>query len=148
MAKLGKVVELAELYPEADFVTCYIMEAHPADGWRLEGNSTMQEGVAVSKNFATHRALEERMEAARHLLTHAAFERVAGGGAAMPLVVDSMTDDANLAFGALFERLYVIEEGGTIAVQGGRGPADYYVGVVASWLEAQFGPRGFDAEGL
>ena len=51
------------------------------------------------------------------------------------------------AAGALFERLYVIKDG-VVAMQGGKGPSDYFVGAVSEWLEDEVGARGFDAEGL
>ena len=101
MAKLSKVSELAALYADvADFATVYIMEAHPADGWRLEGNDTMMEGVDQSRNFDQHTALADRLEAAAHLLTHKAMVTTVRDGdreeqhQRMPLFVDAMDDAA------------------------------------------------------
>jgi type I thyroxine 5'-deiodinase len=154
MAKLSKVSELATLYGDvADFATIYIMEAHPADGWRLEGNDTMMEGVEQSRNFEQHKSLADRLEAAAHLLTHRAMVAAERDGdceesrQSMPLFVDSMGDDANLAYGALFERLYVIKDG-KVAVQGGKGPSNYFVSDVSDWLMQEVGDRGFSADGL
>ena len=154
MAKLSKVSELAKLYSDVvDFDTVYIMEAHPADGWRLEGNDTMMEGVDESRNFHQHAALADRLEAAAHLLTHKAMVSTRRVGdtvehsQSMPLVVDSMDDAANLAYGALFERLYVIKDG-KIAVQGGKGPSNYFVSDVSNWLVEEVGDRGFSADDL
>jgi hypothetical protein len=154
MAKLSKVSELAALYADvADFATVYIMEAHPADGWRLEGNDTMMEGVDQSRNFDQHTALADRLEAAAHLLTHKAMVTTVRDGdreeqhQRMPLFVDAMDDAANLAYGALFERLYVIQDG-KIVVQGGKGPSEYFVSDVSDWLAKEVGERGFPADGL
>ena len=154
MAKLSKVSELATLYADvADFATVYIMEAHPADGWRLEGNETMMEGVEQSRNFSQHAALADRLEAARHLLTHRAMVSTFRDAdreerrQSMPVYVDAMDDAANLAYGALFERLYVIQDG-KVVVQGGKGPSNYFVSDVSDWLAKEFGDRGFSADGL
>lgn len=154
MAKLSKVSELAALYADiADFATVYIMEAHPADGWRLEGNDTMMEGVDQSRNFDQHTTLADRLEAAAHLLTHRAMVTTEREGdreerlQRMPLFVDAMDDAANLAYGALFERLYIIKDG-KIAMQGGKGPSKYFVSDVSDWLAKEGGDRGFCADGL
>jgi thyroxine 5-deiodinase len=111
------------------------------------------EGVDQSRNFDQHTALADRLEAAAHLLTHKAMVTTVRDGdrdeqhQRMPLFVDAMDDAANLAYGALFERLYVIQDG-KIVVQGGKGPSKYFVSDVSDWLAKEVGERGFSADGL
>ncbi|KAL4832779.1 hypothetical protein H8958_016336 [Nasalis larvatus] len=45
-----------------------------------------------------------------------------------------MANSSSSAYGAYFERLYVIQSG-TIMYQGGRGPDGYQVSELRSWLE-------------
>ena len=100
----------------ADFVVVYIEEAHPTDGWAFPDN------VPISQ----HRTLEERLTAAALLTT-------SSHPANMTMVADTMSNELNLAYGGLYERLYVIHNG-TVAYQGQRGPVGFRPGDVASWL--------------
>ena len=50
------------------------------------------------------------------------------------VVVDSMLNASNIAYGAGPERLYIIQEG-KIAYEGGTGPTFYNLGEVRAWLE-------------
>ncbi|KAL6087478.1 hypothetical protein STEG23_017943 [Scotinomys teguina] len=45
-----------------------------------------------------------------------------------------MANSSSSAYGAYFERLYVIQSG-TIMYQGGRGPDGYQVSELRTWLE-------------
>ena len=77
-----------------------------------------------------HRSLEERIEAAEYM---AALEEPPG-----PLLVDTMSDEAQTKFSALPERLYIIREG-RVVYQGGIGPFDYKVEEVEAFLPKQTG---------
>ena len=99
----------------ADFVTVYIEEAHPSDGFKYANNVVIK----------THKDVDDRIEAASQLLQQ---------NPPFPIVCDGMDDAANYAYGALYERLYVIHRG-KIAYEGGRGPVFYKVYEVHEWLE-------------
>jgi len=100
----------------ADFVVVYIEEAHPTDGWAFSGNYLISQ----------HRTFKERLAAAATL---AASPLPAN----MTLVVDSMSNEMNRAYGGTYERLYVIHSS-TVAYQGGPGPFGFLPEDVASWL--------------
>ena len=116
MVNFNAFIKMAEKFQKvADFLVIYIEEAHPSDGYKFENNISIK----------THRKLEDRIAAARMLLDQKP---------PFPVVVDNMADEANLTYGGLFERLYVIYKG-VIAYEGGRGPRHYYVEHVQTWLE-------------
>jgi len=100
----------------ADFVVVYIEEAHPADGWALDGNYPINR----------HRTIKDRLAAATRLTAHPLPANVS-------VVADTMSDDLNVAYGGLYERLYVIH-GSTVAYQGRRGPSGFRLEDVVSWL--------------
>ena len=60
----------------------------------------------------------------------------------LPLVVDTLDDDAMKAFGAWPERLYVIRPDGTVGYKGGMGPFLFRPSEVESWLEREVGGEG------
>jgi hypothetical protein len=106
----------------ADFVVIYIAEAHPADGWATGG-----ENYGINKA----RLIEDRLAAAMSL--------AATADPLCPAVyVDTMSDEANASYGAMFERLYVLLDD-RVAFQGGRGPSNYSVHALQTWLESHFG---------
>lgn len=115
MGKFDAFCRVATNYgPFADFLTVYINEAHPVEGWSFRNNITIHR----------HRNIDERIAAARLLLDRRP---------PFPVVVDGMSDDGNVAYGVLYERLYVILDG-KIVFQGGRGPRYYYIEDVERWL--------------
>lgn len=69
--------------------------------------------------------MEDRLEAARKLETI---------GTKCPIFVDQMSNTANAMYGALFERLYVIQNG-VIVYAGERGPIGYNIEELAEWLQ-------------
>jgi len=100
----------------ADFVNVYICEAHPIDEWRWNNNI----------EIAQHKTLKERCDAAKIL------EKTSR--CSTPVVVDTMENEANRAYGAWPERLFIIHEG-KIAFEGGTGPYNYDLSEVQRWLE-------------
>ena len=76
-----------------DFVTVYISEAHPSDGWRFYSNAY---------DIKNHKTFDERMFAAAMLQK---------AGIKGTLVVDTFSNDVSKAFAALPERLYLNENG-------------------------------------
>ena len=51
----------------------------------------------------------------------------------IPVVCDVMSDDANIAYGGYFDRMYVIRDG-VVEVEGERGPDGYDIDVIQDWL--------------
>ncbi|KAK2505084.1 hypothetical protein MC885_017076 [Smutsia gigantea] len=101
---------------DVDFLIIYIEEAHPSDGW-----VTTDSPYSIPQ----HRNLEDRVIAARVLQQ---------GAPSCSLVLDTMANSSSSAYGAYFERLYVVQSG-TIMYQGGRGPDGYQVSELRFWLE-------------
>lgn len=102
---------------DVDFLIIYIEEAHPSDGWVTTDTPYI---------IPQHRSLEDRGSAARVLQ-----QSVPG----CALVLDTMTNSSSAAYGAYFERLYVVQSG-IILYQGGRGPDGYQVSELRAWLES------------
>lgn len=51
-----------------------------------------------------------------------------------PVVVDGMENSSNAAYGAYFDRLYILQEG-KVVYQGGRGPEGYRITELRDWLD-------------
>ncbi|ROT82965.1 type I iodothyronine deiodinase [Penaeus vannamei] len=119
MASLGEFRKLTEDYADvADFVIVYISEAHPTDGWAIEGNVFQ---------VSNHKNMKEREEAARRMVTLEPVD--------CPVLLDRLDDAANKAYAALPERLYIVH-GGSIVFKGDQGPLFYKVHKVEDWLKA------------
>ncbi|XP_029184346.1 type I iodothyronine deiodinase-like [Acropora millepora] len=115
MDQLSEFQKMAEKFSQvADFCVVYIEEAHPSDGWALKNNYVIR----------THRNQTERCNAAR---------RLAQKIPRCPVVVDTMLDTANIAYGALPIRLHVIRDG-KVAYEGRSGPTGYDMKDVMRWL--------------
>ena len=100
---------------EADFLVIYIQEAHALDQDKFDTNY---------HQINSHKTLDDRIFAAKLLeLNEPTFD----------IVVDPMTDECNMAYGGLYERLYVIKDG-KIEYQGERGPSGYHLNEVEEWL--------------
>lgn len=99
----------------ADSLVVYIEEAHPSDGWM---------STDAPYQIPKHRCLEDRLNAAQlmHLEVPGCL-----------VVVDSMENSSNAAYGAYFDRLYILQEG-KIVYQGGRGPEGYRISELRDWL--------------
>lgn len=117
MARMSAFQRLVTKYQhDVDFLIIYIEEAHPSDGWVTTDSPYI---------IPQHRSLEDRVSAARVLQQ---------GAPGCALVLDTMANSSSSAYGAYFERLYVIQSG-TIMYQGGRGPDGYQVSELRTWLE-------------
>lgn len=117
MARMSAFHRLVTKYQrDVDFLIIYIEEAHPSDGW-----VTTDSPYSIPQ----HRSLEDRVSAAQVLQQ---------GAPSCSLVLDTMANSSSSAYGAYFERLYVIQNG-TIMYQGGRGPDGYQVSELRTWLE-------------
>lgn len=116
MFKLDEFKQLVKDFSDvADFLVIYIAEAHSADGWAFTNNI----------NIKQHRSLEERLSAAQILVQRDPL---------CPVVVDEMDNSTAGKYGALPERLYVLQAGKVI-YKGGKGPWGYHPLEVRSVLE-------------
>jgi hypothetical protein len=117
----------AEWRGRADFLTVYIAEAHPHDGWRQDDPrwDVMQPTTT-----------EERCAVARAWIDDLQPQT--------PYVVDPIENVARFAFAALPERLYVLEDG-AVQYKGGKGPFDYHPEEVEAWLLERFDSDGSTA---
>ena len=104
----------------------YIQEAHPSDGWQVESNR--RDAIEVRQP----RDLEER-----RLLAETCRERL---GLTVPLLLDTMENAADRAFGAWPERLYVVNADGVIAYQGGKGPYGFSTAELRDYLTSAAPP--------
>ncbi|KAA0708184.1 Thyroxine 5-deiodinase [Triplophysa tibetana] len=115
MTRLSAYQRVVRQYADiADSLLVYIEEAHPSDGW-VSSDAPYQ--------IPRHRCLEDRLRAARLL-------DVQGTAVA----VDTMDNSSNSAYGAYFERLYILKEQ-RVVYQGGRGPEGYRLSELRDWLE-------------
>jgi len=105
---------------KVDFLTVYIQEAHPADGWALKSNSTSDVCYRQPKT------LKSRLQIAKIFVEKENYEKV-------PFAVDDITNEAATEYKSLPERLYIIEDG-KISFRGGRGPNGYRLFEVIGWV--------------
>lgn len=116
MANLEKFSKMTEDFSKvADFVLVYIAEAHPTDGWHIDGNV----------EIANHKVMQDRLAATEKMLSMEPLS--------CPVLVDLMEDKCNKAFAAMPERLYIVQDG-VIVYKGGRGPFDYRLSEVQDFL--------------
>lgn len=100
------------------FLTIYIREAHPLDGWRLgEGvtgllMSTI--GFKPTIDVNDPKTIEERRSIAGRCQADLKYE--------IPTYVDEMDDAVNKAYAAKPTRLYLIGLDGRVVYAGGLGP--------------------------
>ena len=87
------------------FLVVYIREAHPTDGWEVDGNEAK---VRDPRTLAERRQVAGRCEAA---MAHG-----------IRTYVDEMDDRVMEAYGAWPERLYLIGEDGLVVYRGEPGP--------------------------
>jgi type I thyroxine 5'-deiodinase len=77
-----------------------------------------------SIDISQHKSIKDRLEAAKMLQSL---------GLPSPLVVDSMANDAMVAYSAIPERLFIVLDG-KVVYEGERGPTGYLLGEVKEWL--------------
>ena len=109
----------------ANFVTIYIKEAHPTDEWQMDANE--EQGVC----YPQPKTMDDRLAIARDFVSRFDYK--------MPLLVDRMDNRADDHYAGWPERLYIIDEQGTIVYKGQTGPFGYHPQEVADWLARRFG---------
>jgi hypothetical protein len=90
------------------FLTVYIREAHPEDGWIIAENR--RSGLSLRDPTTD----EERRVVASTCAANLRLD--------MPMVVDRVDNAVASAYGGWPDRLYLICRDGRIAFQGGAGP--------------------------
>ena len=106
---MGTLDALADRFRDrVSFLTVYIREAHPEEGWILPENR--RSGVAVDEP----RSDEARREVATACATTLRLR--------MPMVVDAVDNAVASAYGGWPDRLYLVGRNGRIAYRGGEGP--------------------------
>lgn len=101
----------AEEKERATFITVYIAEAHPDDGWQVQQNRRDNAIVNTPKTY------EERKEIARKCEVGLALK--------IPIAVDRLDDAVQKAYAGWPDRIYVIAKDGKVAFQGAPGPAGF-----------------------
>jgi len=91
-----------------DFLTVYIREAHPENGWIIPENRRSSVSVYEA------RTEEERRAAASSCAADLRLD--------MPMVFDRLDNAVASAYGGWPDRLYLISTDGRVAYQGGEGP--------------------------
>ena len=106
MPALNKLYQ--EFRDRAAFYIIYIQEAHPVDAWQLEVN--VKDDVLV----ASTRTHEDRKAVAGTCVRNLGIE--------FPALVDETDDRVELAYTGWPDRLYVVDEDGSIAYKSAAGP--------------------------
>ncbi len=109
---------------QAEFLLVYVKEAHPEDEWSSRGNT--KQGIL----FNQPTTIEERLDIARAFIGKMDVET--------RTLVDDMANTAEELYAAWPERIYVIDEGGTIVYKGGIGPHFFDPDEVREFLEERF----------
>jgi hypothetical protein len=105
-------VRLDEIYRELKdrmrFLAVYVREAHPADGWVSQNN------VEVGICFNLPKTPDDRAAIARELIEKMDFS--------IPLALDDMENGIAELYGALPNRLVVVDGDGIVRYPGAVGP--------------------------
>ena len=105
------------------FLTIYIREAHPEEGWIISENR--RSGLAVNEP----RNDEERRAVASSCAVNLSMQ--------MPMVVDRIDNAVASAYGGWPDRLYLITPDGRIAYQGGEGPFGFKPELLGGAIERE-----------
>jgi len=117
MKHVDRFKEVATDYGHmVDFLTVYIREAHPTDGWHFKSNRYQ---------LANAETVEDRIQAAEIL------EQL---GLGTSLVCDNMANDLCRKFNAWPERIYAIKSG-VVVYKGGLGPFGYDINDLEQFLK-------------
>ncbi|MFO0829095.1 MAG: deiodinase-like protein [Phycisphaerales bacterium] len=103
---VAAIEKLARQYGDkAHFVMVYIHEAHPTDGWALDGNQfQVKTPTTLAERCSLAKAFDDRI--------HVSF----------PIVVDTIGDDVASRYAPWPNRMYIIDGDGKIADAGTAGP--------------------------
>lgn len=97
----------------------------------MESNET--EGVC----YKQPKTLEDRLAIANDFVERVDYD--------IPLLVDGIANRADELYAGWPERLYVVDENGTIVYKGEPGPFGYHPEEVEAWLQRRFSGAGTGA---
>jgi len=128
-------VSLQHLYKkyhqQVQFLSIYIREAHPVDGWWFGQGVISRIMKVFSPNYASHiydpKTIEERRAVAG-----TCQETLKYG---ISTYVDGMDDAVNKAYAAWPTRLYLVGLDGKVVYHGGLGPYDFRPSKLARAIE-------------
>ncbi len=128
-------VSLRNLYDkfgsDVQFVSVYIREAHPVDGWWLGGwflgPAQRMARTRAATDVYDPETIEERREVAGRCETSLAH--------GIPTLVDEMDDAVNKAYAAWPTRLYLIDLEGRVVYHGGLGPVGFMPAKLGAAIE-------------
>jgi hypothetical protein len=109
----------------ARFLLVYVREAHASDEWVAPSN--VEAGVVVAQPTS----LDERRDVARTMCRRL--------DVSLPAVVDGIDDRVGRLYGAWPDRLYVLDEAGTVVLKSAVGPFGFRTADVRELLVARWG---------
>jgi len=112
-----------------EFVTVYIQEAHPIDGFVPERHTETWLMGSPERQLLIE---DPRTDGERLALARRTQEELA---LAWPMLVDRLDEAVNRAYAAWPERLYLVDVDGTVVYRGGKGPRDFEPEELAAVLE-------------
>lgn len=132
-------VRLEEIYKQyhqqVQFLTIYIREAHPIDGWwmgrRLTRGLMKKYSPNVSMEHYDPKTIEERRAVAGECETALQY--------GIHTYVDGIDDHVNKTYAAWPTRLYLVGTDGRILYGGGLGPYDFKPSKLKEAIEALLG---------
>jgi len=107
------------------FLFVYIREAHPTDEWQMDSN--VEEGVL----YPQPKTLSERKIVASSCSTKLSLT--------MPVLVDEIDNRADNLYAGWPERIFIVDQRGTIAYAGRQGPWGFKPEEAREWLEKNVG---------
>jgi len=114
-----------ESYREhANFLTVYIKEAHPEDEWQMDSNE--KDGVC----YPQPKTMAQRVAIANDFVKR--FEY------GIPTVIDPIDNPADTIYAGWPERIYIIDERGSIVYKAEPGPFGFHPEDAEKWLAERF----------
>ena len=112
----------AKYHKQVQFLTVYISEAHPVDGWWY-GKGILKYVMKfyspnVSMNTYNHKTMDERREVAGECEDALQY--------GIRTYVDELDDAVSKAYAAHPTRLYLVDIDGIVAYAAGLGPFDFH----------------------
>ena len=108
------------------FLTVYIREAHPEEGWIISENRRSALAVHEPTSDEERRAVASTCAVNLHMQ--------------MPMVFDRIDNAVASAYGGWPDRLYLIRSDGRIAYQGGEGPFGFKPELLERAIERELAP--------
>jgi len=121
----------AQYHDRVQFLTIYIREAHPVDGWWLGGGLAglffRLRGSKAATDVYDPQTIEERQAIARQCETALQY--------GIRTYVDEMDDAVNKAYAAWPTRLYLVGLDGRVVYAGGLGPWGFKPAALGAAME-------------